>query len=241
MPQGYAAQGITREEMIEKFLPLVNRIANRLAIGLPAHVDRGDLISSGIMGLMDALAKYNPSKGPMQKYIPLRIRGAMVDELRKMSWLPRSLMTKTREVDQAYASLCAILGRTPSEAELATRLNMGSDEVNMLLAQINTKSLVHLEDYLFSSDGRGKKVEDSLQDSSDWANPEANILQKEMENRLAEAIDTLPEREQLILHLYYREELTLKEIGQVLDVSESRVSQIHSRIMLTLRNRLTED
>ena len=240
LPQGYPAQVVAREEIIKKFLPMVSRIANRLAIGLPAHVDRGDLVSSGIMGLLDALDKYDTSKGSMQKYIPLRVRGAMVDELRKMSWLPRSLLSKIREVENACSILGATLSRVPSEEELAAHLNVSLKEMGMLLAQINTKSLIYLEDYLFSGDENPKKVEEYICDNSDWVNPEANLLKKEQQDRLAEGIDTLSKREQLILHLYYRDELTLKEIGQILEISESRVSQIHSRIMVNLRHQLKE-
>ncbi len=241
LPQGYAVQDTSREEMIKKFLPLVSRMANRLAMGLPDHVDRNDLVSSGIMGLLDALEKYNPTKGPLKKYVPLRIKGAMLDELRKMSWLPRSLLSKTREVEKAHAILSANLERTPSEEELAAYLKISTKEIGTLLAQINSKSLVHLEEYLFAGDENAGKVEEYISDKSDWVNPEANLLKKEKLNMLAGAIETLSEREQLILHLYYQEELTLKEVGQVLDISESRVSQIHSRIMLKLRHQLKEE
>ena len=240
LPQGYPAQGVTREELIKKFLPMVSRIANRLAIGLPAHVDRGDLVSSGIMGLLDGLEKYDTSKGAMQKYISLRVKGAMVDELRKMSWLPRSLLSKIREVENAYSILSATLSRVPNEEELAAHLNVTPREMSMLLAQINTKSLVYLEEYLFSGDENARKVEEYVCDKSDWVNPEVTLLKKEQQSRLAAGIETLPEREQLILHLYYKDELTLKEIGQILEISESRVSQIHSRIMVNLRHQLKE-
>ncbi len=241
LPQGYATQDALSEEMVKKFLPLVSRMANRLAMGLPDHVDRNDLVSSGIMGLLDALEKYNPTKGPIKKYVPLRIKGAMVDELRKMSWLPRSLLSKIREVEKGHAVLCSNLGRTPSEEELASHLKISKKEMNTLLAQINSKSLVHLEEYLFAGDENSRKIEEYIADKSDFVNPEATLIKKEQSELLAGAIDTLHEREQLILHLYYRDELTLKEIGQALDISESRVSQIHSRIMLKLRHKLKED
>lgn len=227
-----------REETIVKYLPLVNRIANRLAMGLPDHVDKNDLVSSGIMGLLDALEKYNPSKGMIHKYLPLRIKGAMLDELRKMSWLPRGLLAKTREVDKAYAALCGELKRAPTEEELADYMQISPREMSMLLTHVNSRSLVHLEEFLFSDDGNSPTVEEYIRDKNEWANPEENLLKKERLAFLEEAIGKLPEREQLILQLYYRDELTLKEIGQVLDISESRVSQIHSRIMLKLRHQL---
>ena len=229
------------EETVNKFLPLVSRMASRLAMGLPAHVDKDDLISSGIMGLLDALEKYNPAKGPLQKYIPLRVKGAMVDELRKMSWLPRSMLAKSREVEKAYATLSATLGRMPEEGELAAYLSVDIADLRVLLGQINNKSLVHLEDFLFNGEEQNKKLEEYISDNSAWVNPEASLLKQEQEHMLSAAIELLPEREQLILHLYYRDELTLKEIGQVLDISESRVSQVHSRIMLKLRCQLKEE
>ncbi|MBS4021271.1 MAG: FliA/WhiG family RNA polymerase sigma factor [Dethiobacter sp.] len=241
LQQGYAMLDGSREEIIKKFLPVVGRIASRLAMGLPGHVDRDDLVSSGIMGLLDALEKYNPAKGPLKNYIPLRVKGAMLDELRKMSWLPRSLLSKTREVEKSNSVLSAALGRSPSEEELAAHMKISTQELYTLLAQINSKSLVYLEEYLFAADENAMKVEEYLSDQSEWVNPEASLIKKEQEGKLAGAVDTLSEREQLILHLYYQDELTLKEIGQVLDISESRVSQIHSRIMLKLRHQLKED
>lgn len=236
--QEYSGGVQAREETIVKYLPLVNRIANRLAMGLPDHVDKNDLVSSGIIGLMDALEKYNPSKGMIHKYLPMRIKGAMLDELRKMSWLPRGLLAKTREVDKAYAVLCGELKRAPTDEELAEYLQISPREMSMLLTHVNSRSLVHLEEFLFTDEGNSPTVEECIRDKNEWANPEENLLKKERLALLEKAIATLPEREQLILQLYYRDELTLKEIGQVLDISESRVSQIHSRIMLKLRHQL---
>lgn len=238
--QGYALENSTKDEMVQRYLPLVNRMANRLAMGLPDHVDKDDLVSSGVMGLLDAMEKYNPAKGPFNKYVPLRIKGAMLDELRKMSWLPRSLLSKARLVDKAYAALRGELGRTPNEEELAVYLNVSTKEVSLLLAQVNTRSLVYLEDYLFDTDDGARKVEDYVQETGEWASPEDSLLQKESTEMLSRAIDGLPEREQLVLHLYYQDELTLKEIGEVLNITESRVSQIHGKVMLKLRHHLKE-
>lgn len=237
---GYAFEEGSRDEMIHKFLPLVSRMAHRLALGLPDHVDRDDLVSSGVMGLLDALDKYNPAKGPFKKYVPLRIKGAMLDELRKMSWLPRSLLSKSREVEKAHAYLSAELGRSPNEGEMAAHLKIDPKDMGLLLAQINTKSLMYLEEYLFYAEDGAKKVEDYVADKGDWASPEASLVKKEETEALSQAIDHLSEREQLILHLYYQDELTLKEIGEVINVSESRVSQIHGSVMLKLRQHLKE-
>jgi RNA polymerase sigma factor FliA len=237
----YAVDESKREKLIEKFLPLVARIAGRLAMGLPDHVDKDDLISSGTMGLMDAIEKYNPSKGPFQTYVPLRIKGAMLDELRKMSWLPRSVIAKSREFEKAQAVLTQNLGRSPTEDEMANHLEISKKELNLLMAQINTRSLVHLESYLFSSSEGEKRLEDYLPETRDWADPEEILLKNERTAELAEAIKRLNEREQLVLSLYYHEELTLREIGDVLSVSESRVSQIHARIMVKLRQNMGGD
>ncbi len=229
------------DELVEKYLPLVAKIAHRLAMGLPDHVDKDDLISSGTLGLLDAVEKYDPTKGALQKYVPLRIRGAMLDELRKMSWLPRSLMTKTREVEKAQADLSGELGRTPTEEELAVHLDVSPKEMSLILAEINTRALLHLEGYLFSHEEGEKKVMDFIPDTNEWSDPEGMVTKKEGSELLSAAIEQLGERDQLVLHLYYQEEMTLKDIGEVLEISESRVSQIHSRIMLKLRKLLKED
>ena len=231
----YSSDESKREKLIEKYLPLVARIAGRLAMGLPDHVEKDDLISSGTMGLLDAIEKYDPGKGPFQTYVPMRIKGAMLDELRKMSWLPRSVIARTKEFEKAQAVLTQELGRNPTDDEMANYLNINKRELNLLLAQINTRSIVHLESFLFANGDSDRRLEDYLPETRDWSDPEETLLKKERSGQLAEAIRKLTEREQLILSLYYEEELTLREIGEVISVSESRVSQIHARIMAKIR------
>ncbi len=235
---GYGYQVENREILVEKFLPLVNRIANRLAMGLPSHIDRGDLVGSGVLGLLDALDRYDASKGPLKNYVALRVRGAMLDELRKMSWLPRNLLQKAKEIEGAYATLRARLLREPNDTELAEELGIDTVELSRLMAYINQKAVISLEEYLFAGAGGDKKVEEKLADEDLDSCPENRLLKQEQLDRLSAALSTLTEREQLILHLYYREELTLREIGLVLDIGESRVCQLHSRAMLKLRARM---
>jgi RNA polymerase sigma factor for flagellar operon FliA len=235
---GYSYKTEDRDRLVEKFLPLVNRIANRLAMGLPSHIDRGDLVGSGVLGLLDAIERYDATKGPLKNYVALRIRGAMLDDLRKMSWLPRNLLQKSREIEAAYNLLRARLLREPGDNELAEELGIDPAELSRLLAYINQKSVVSVEEYLFPGTGGEKKVEERLADDDPDSNPEESLLKKEQTDKLAAALASLSEREQLILHLYYREELTLREIGRVLDIGESRVCQLHGRAMLKLRARM---
>ncbi len=234
-------QNENRDEAIARFLPMVKRMANRLAMGLPSHIDRDDLVGSGILGLLDALDKYNPAKGPQKNYVALRIQGAMLDNLRKMSWLPRSLIAKAKRIETAYAFLRGKLKREPSEDELAGYLEVEKKEINDILANISRKSLLSLEEFLFNGEEGAKKVEDFVAATAEEAFPAEIIIKREEKEALIRSIANLTEREQLILHLYYREGLTLKEIGQVLEVTESRVSQLHGRIMLKLRQQLREE
>ncbi|UNC91765.1 FliA/WhiG family RNA polymerase sigma factor [Candidatus Contubernalis alkaliaceticus] len=238
--QGYKNSIENRDSYIEKFLPLVNRMAGRLALGLPSHVDRDDLVGSGIMGLLDALEKYNPSKGPMKNYVALRIQGTMLDHLRKMSWLPRTLISKLKEVESAYTQLRGELLREPTEMEVAYQLGLEIKDLSSIMAHVNQKSLLSIDEYLFVGDEGEKKLSDLLPDNKIENNPEESLTEKEKKERLAKAIEGLTEREQLVLHLYYREELTLREIGNILGVSESRVSQLHGRAMVKLRQQLKD-
>jgi RNA polymerase sigma factor FliA len=238
--QSYKYRIENREQIIEKLLPLVKRIAGRLALGLPPQVDKDDLIGSGILGLLDALDKYNPAKGPLKNYVALRVRGAMLDDLRKMSWLPRNLLLKAKQIESASATLRGSLVREPSADELAAHLEIDTAELSRLMAYINQKAVISLEEYLFSGTEGEKQTLDYIADSSADNSPEQIMLKKDQMEKLERALNTLTEREQLILNLYYREELTLKEIGQTLDITESRVCQIHGNVMLKLRQLLKE-
>lgn len=219
-------EGGIRNDNISRYLPLVRYHANRLVMGLPAHVNREDLIQAGILGLIEALSRYDPARGvKFETFAALRIRGAMLDELRSLSWLPRSVFKQMREVDRAIATLSSQLGREPEDEELAAELGIPLEKYYKITAEINCSATVSLEDTLFTVPSVSGPEIGTL---------EAIIAQEEKE-KLAVAIAALPERQQQLLALYYQEELTLKEIGLVLGVTESRVCQLHSRIISRLR------
>jgi RNA polymerase sigma factor for flagellar operon FliA len=219
-----------RMQLTTSYLPLVRLHAGRLAMALPQHVSRDDLLQSGVLGLMEALQRFDPSRGiKFETYAGQRIRGAMLDELRRLCWLPRTLFRRIRELDKVSQILASRLGRDPEEAELARELEMPLEELQKIMGQINCRSLLSLEDILFSP-----PAEDG---------PETEVLEKliaeEESTQLASAIEKLPERYRRLLALYYQEEMTLKEIGLILGVSESRVCQLHAQVIARLRTLLT--
>lgn len=219
-----------RMQLTTSYLPLVRLHAGRLAMALPQHVSREDLLQSGVLGLMEALQRFDPSRGiKFETYAGQRIRGAMLDELRRLCWLPRTLFRRIRELDKASQILASRLGRDPEEAELARELEMPLEELQKIMGQINCRSLLSLEDILFSPPAE--------------EGPETEVLERmiaeEERTQLASAMEKLPERYRLLLALYYQEELTLKEIGLILKVSESRVCQLHAQVIARLRTLLT--
>jgi RNA polymerase sigma factor for flagellar operon FliA len=231
----------TRDALIRKYLPLVKQVAGRLSMGLPSQVEEDDLIASGVIGLLEALDRFNPSFNTTFKtYATWRIRGAMLDELRKLSWSPRSFSQRLRQLQAVEQKLGHSLGREPSIAELAAELDWTPSAVEQLYAQVNYYSLVSLESLLFtpsllaSEAGGG----DPLSFAGPFILPEDSVEKKERQELLAKAIEELSEREKLILSLYYKEELTLKEIGSLLKVSIARVSQIHAKTLQKLRIKL---
>ncbi len=226
-------------QLIEQYAPLVKYIAGRIAIGLPHHVDVNDLYGYGILGLADALSKYAPGKGAkFETYASIRIKGAIYDGLRKMDWFPNSVRTKARELERTMLQLEARLGRTPESLEIAGELGMSLNDYYKRLDEIKAINLVSLEESL----GQDTEQDITLKDIVDDPRASMDFLQverKEVQNILAEAIERLPYKEKIVVSLYYHEELTLKEIGRVLGVSESRVSQLHSQAVLRLRGRLS--
>ena len=230
-----------RDALIQEHLPLVKQVAGRLSIGLPPQVDEDDLIASGVIGLLEALERFDPSyEAGFKTFATWRIRGAMLDELRKLSWSPRSLYKKLRDLQESEQQLSNRLGREPSVQELAGELKWTTEAVEQVYTQLNSFSLVSLDSLLFPPSGEEQREDVFLSDKS-FAGPEERIEQREWKEALSKAIDALPRREKLILALYYKEELTLKEIGQILKVSTARVSQIHARIMRLLRGTLDRD
>jgi RNA polymerase sigma factor for flagellar operon FliA len=228
----------TRDRLILHYSPLVKYVAGRVAVGLPQNVEQADLVSYGIFGLIDAIDKFDPSRGfKFETYAIARIKGAILDELRSIDWVPRSVRAKSRAIEKAYAKLEGELHRTPTDAELATELTMSEDQLQSTLNQISFIGLVALDEMLSGGDrGDSMTLGDTVADSGE--SPSAAYEVEEMRHILADAINRMPEREKIVLTLYYYEGLTLAEIGQVLGVTESRVCQIHTKAVLQLRSRL---
>jgi RNA polymerase sigma factor FliA len=228
-----------REDQLVNYLPLVKYIAGRLAIGLPRSVELDDLIDAGVVGLIDAYRNFDASKGvKFETYASLRIRGAILDELRGMYWVPRSTRARSREIERAIAKLENELGRTPTEAELASGLGVELNEYYQMVDDVSSAALLSLDELSYGDDDdKPVPLIDTLH-AHDQPNALADLERGEMRDLLADSLGGLNEQERLVVALYYYEELTLKEIGQVLELSESRVSQLHTKAVLSLRAKL---
>ncbi|MET9502304.1 RNA polymerase sigma factor WhiG [Streptomyces sp. NPDC006622] len=228
-----------REQLILHYSPLVKYVAGRVSVGLPPNVEQADFVSSGVFGLIDAIEKFDIGREiKFETYAITRIRGAMIDELRALDWIPRSVRQKARNVERAYATLEARLRRTPSEVEVAAELGIAVDDLHSVFSQLSLANVVALEELLHVGGGEGGlSVMDTLEDTA-ADNPVEVAEDRELRRFLARAINTLPEREKTVVTLYYYEGLTLAEIGNVLGVTESRVSQIHTKSVLQLRAKL---
>ncbi|MDB5097842.1 MAG: polymerase, sigma 28 subunit, SigD/FliA/WhiG [Cyanobacteria bacterium RYN_339] len=229
----------TREKLVLEYLPLVKYVVGRLAVTLPPTVDAEDLVGYGVMGLITAIERFNPERGfKFETFAVSRIRGAIIDELRSQDWLPRSVRQKAKEMEGSIRSLEHQLGRTATDGELATALGTTVDNLPKSLSEI-VAPVLSLDDLVMMSDD-GQKVSwlDTLAD--DRLGPAAAFDAEEMTDILGKAIDLLPERERLLVSLYYHEGLTLKEIGQVLSVTESRVCQLHSQAVGRLRTKINQ-
>jgi RNA polymerase sigma factor for flagellar operon FliA len=228
-----------RDRLIVTYAPLVKYVAGRLGSGLPAHVEEADLVSYGLLGLMSAIDRYDPERDiKFETYAIARIRGSIIDELRTLDWVPRSVRSRARNIERAIRELEAKLSRAPTDEEIAGRLGITTDELEDSLIDISRSSIAALDE-LWSTAGDGDQVSllEMLEDP-DSANPVDSLDETEVREALADAISRLPEREKLVVTLYYYEELTLREIGEVLGVTESRVSQLHTKAILRLRSRL---
>ena len=221
------------------YSPLVKYVAGRVGTGLPPTIEQADLVSYGIFGLMDAIEKFEPAREfKFETYAITRIRGAIIDELRAVDWVPRSVRTKARDIENACAALETRLGRTPRESEIAQELGLTVKELRQVLSQIRCKNVSALDDLLYNAEGDQTSLGDTLADTRMEA-PGEQLEVTETKQLLARAISGLPERDKVVVTLYYYEGLTLAEIGHVLGVTESRVCQIHTKAMLQLRARLT--
>jgi RNA polymerase sigma factor for flagellar operon FliA len=228
-----------RDRLIVNYSPLVKYVAGRLGSGLPAHVEEADLVSYGLLGLMSAIDRYDPERDiKFETYAIARIRGSIIDELRTLDWVPRSVRSRAREIERAIRDLEAKLARAPTDEEIAAKVGITTGELDDSLIDISRTSIAALDE-LWSTSSEGDQVSllDTLEDTGS-IKPADALDETELREALAEAIDRLPEREKLVVTLYYYEELTLREIGEVLGVTESRVSQLHTKAILRLRSRL---
>lgn len=224
-----------REKLITEYAYLVKYAAARVSSHVGSYVEFDDLVSYGIFGLIDAIDKFDINKNvKFETYATLRIRGEIIDNIRKMDWVPRSMRQKNKMLEQAISDFEAVNGRVPTEEELAVKLNMKTEEVRELIKKSNISSLLSLDDYL---EQNHEKVSDGLI-SSKIDTPEQQVENKEIKRMLVEGIKSLSEKQRQVITLYYYEELTLKEISKVLGVSESRVSQIHSNAVKILKTKL---
>jgi RNA polymerase sigma factor for flagellar operon FliA len=233
--------GNARDRLIVHYSPLVKYVAGRVSAGLPHSIEQADLVSYGIFGLIDAIEKFDTSRNiKFETYAITRIKGSIIDELRSIDWVPRSVRAKARSVERAYAKLEAELLRTPTDAEVAEELGLSDDELQQIFNQISFVGLVALDEVLSTGSGeRGETTTlvDTIPDRRDG--PVAAFEVEEMKQLLATAINRLGDREKIVLTLYYYEGLTLAQIGDVLGVTESRVCQIHTKAVLQLRSRLS--
>ncbi|MEX2660197.1 MAG: RNA polymerase sigma factor WhiG [Acidimicrobiales bacterium] len=237
----YKASGAApdRDRLILHYSPLVKYVAGRVAVGLPQNVEQSDLVSYGIFGLIDAIEKFDLERGyKFETYAIARIKGAILDELRSIDWVPRSVRSKARAIEKAYAKLESIHHRSPSDAELAEELDMTEPQLQSALSQISFIGLVALDEMLSVGGERGESLTlgDTVADSGEG--PVQAYEVEEMRQILAQAITRMPEREKIVLTLYYYEGMTLAEIGEVLGVTESRVCQIHTKAVIHLRSKI---
>lgn len=228
-----------RNELLESYLPLVKKVVGSLQVRLPDGMEEEDLIGYGVLGLLEAIKRFDSLRGTkFETYASSRIRGTILDELRRQGWVPRSVMEQVKQVQEAAEKLEQELQREVTCADIAGALNIPVKQVAEILEQVNFMSIIHLEELLTAEDSK-LQVLDTVQSREPF--PEQQVIEKDLKERLKEALVQLPERERLLLSLYYYEELTLKEIGEVMGISESRVSQIHSRALLRLRKILAGD
>ncbi len=232
-----------RERLVVAYSPLVKYVSGRMASGLPAHVEEADLISYGLGGLISAIERFEPAREiRFETYALPRIKGAIIDELRSLDWVPRSVRARARDIERANVKLEGKLQRAPSDEEMAAELEVTVEEFQESLLQISNSTIAALDELWSISDSSGDQVSllDTLQDPA-APDPAQVVGTSELKDRLSDAIARLPEREKLVIALYYYENLTLREIGEVLGVTESRISQLHTKAVLRLRSRLQSE
>jgi RNA polymerase sigma factor for flagellar operon FliA len=229
-----------RDKFIRQYAPLVKYVAGKVAASMPNTVEFEDLVGFGVFGLLDAIEKFDPDKNVKFKtYAVTRIRGAIFDELRSIDWVPRSVRQKTKEIEEAIVNLEAKFGRPVTDLEVASSLGVSEDDFLKTMLKISSTSVLSLSDVWYSGDESDKiSIGESIESPASM-NPDSTVEREEVKRVIVQAINDLPEKEKKVLVLYYYEDLTLKEIGQVLEVTESRVSQLHTKAILRLRAKLT--
>ncbi len=230
-----------RQELLDKYVPLVRNVAARMAMGFPRSVELSDLVNTGVIGLIEAFGNYDPDRGvKFETYAVPRIRGAILDELRALDWVPRSTRAKSREIDRGLSDLTNRLGRQPANSELAKHLDVTEAELNKSLDDVSSTNILSLDEVIYpDDDNRQVPRIETVKDRSPHS-VLGEIEKGELRSFLVVAMDRLTAQEKLVIALYYYEELTLKEIGEVMSISESRVSQIHTRGVQKLRNMVKE-
>lgn len=230
-----------RAYFVEKYSPLVKHVAGRIAIGMPQNVEFEDLVSYGVFGLLDAIEKFDPSRDiKFKTYAMTRIRGSIFDELRSVDWIPRSIRQKAKQLEQIIGMLENQEGQKVEDEVIAKEMGMSIEEYNQLLSKLSSTSIVSLNDIWFMGDENDEVSFMETLESPMNMNPDNIIEKEEIKNFIIEAIKTLPEKEKKVIVLYYYEDLTLKEIGEVLEVTESRISQLHTKAVSRLRSKLAK-
>ncbi|MFP4065971.1 MAG: RNA polymerase sigma factor WhiG [Spirochaetaceae bacterium] len=229
-----------RDRIVRQYAPLVKYVAGKVAVGMPHNVEFDDLVGYGVFGLFDAIEKFDPQKHVKFKtYAVTRIRGAIFDELRSIDWVPRSIRQKAREIEDTVQKLESSLGRAATDEEVARELGITTKEYEKTIQKVSSTSILSLNDVWYTGEDNDKvSIADSIE-SPQSLNPDVIVEKDEIKRVIAESIKELPEKEKKVLVLYYYEDLTLKEIGQVLEVTESRVSQLHTKAIMRLRTKLT--
>lgn len=228
-----------REAFIVQYAPLVKYVAGKIAMGMPQNIEFEDLVGYGIFGLLDAIEKFDPSREiKFKTYAVTRIRGAIYDELRSIDWVPRSIRQKAKEIESTVGSLENRLGRTAADEEIAEELGVSIEEFHQTLLRISSTSLVSINDsWYLGSDSDKVSIIETIE-SPKSLHPDVMVEREEVKKTIVEIIKDLPEKEKKVLILYYYEDLTLKEIGEILNVTESRVSQLHTKAIMRLRGKL---
>ncbi len=228
-----------REYFVIKYSPLVKYVAGKVAIGMPQQVEFDDLVSYGSFGLLDAIEKYEPERDiKFKTYAMTRIRGSIFDELRNIDWVPRTLRQKAKQLEEAIITLENRLGHSVDDEEIAKEMGLSNQELQELFSKISGASVISLNDVWYNGDDNDQISFIDTIESPESLNPENIIEKEEIRSVIVEAIKQLPEKEKKVIVLYYYEDLTLKEIGEVLEVTESRVSQLHTKAILRLRGKL---